>query len=101
MEHFVKSPSYGVDSPAYHWVRRLIGKWIVADYLPYHTVWTTAFRVMTRNLDPKCPDFGRKGIIVEVGDFLCSCCFLVSFYVVLISFFSYIVFVSCHYLYCC
>ena len=86
MEHFVKSPSYGVDSAAYHRVRRSIGKWIAADCLPYHTVQTTAFRAMTRSLDPKCPDFGRKGITVEVVDLLCKCWFLVSSYVVLVSF---------------
>ena len=67
MEHFVKSPSYGVDSAAYHRLRRSIGKWIAADCLPYCTAQTTVFRAMKRILDPKCPDFGRKGIIAEVG----------------------------------
>lgn len=91
MERFVKSPSYGVDSAAYHRLRRSIGKWIAADCLPYRTVQTTAFRAMTRSLDPKCPDFGRKGITTEVGNLLCRCCFLVSSSVVLVSFFHCIV----------
>ena len=91
MEHFVKSPSYGVDSAAYHRVRRSIGKWIAADRLPYRTAQTMTFRAMTRSLEPKCPDFGRKGISAQVGNLLCKCCFLVSFCVVLVSFFHCIV----------
>ena len=67
MKHFVKSPSYGVDSATYHRVRRSIGKWIAADCLPYLMVQTTAFRAMTRSLDPKCPNFGRKGITAGGG----------------------------------
>ena len=91
MEHFVKSPSYGVDSAAYLRVRRSIGKWIAADCLPYRTVQTMSFRFMTRSLDPKSPDFGRKVITAEVGNLLCKCCFLVSSCVVLVSFFHCIV----------
>ena len=91
MKHFVKSPSYGVDSAAYHRVRRSIGKWIAADCLPYRTVQTTAFRAMTRSLDPKCPDFGRKGITAEVGNLLCRRCFPVSSCIVLVSVFHCIV----------
>ena len=91
MKHFVKSPSYGFDSVAYHRVRRSIGEWIAADCLPYCTVQTTAFRAMTRSLDPKCPDFGRKGITAEVGNLLCRCCFPVSSCVVLVSVFHCIV----------
>ena len=90
-EHFAKSPSYRVDSVAYHWVRRSIGKWIAAGCLLYRTVQSTSFRSMTRSLDTKCPDFGRKGITAEVGNLLCRCCFLVFSCVVLVSVFHCIV----------
>ena len=49
---------------------------------------------MTRSLDPKCPDFGRKGISAEVGNLLCRCCFPVSSCVVLVSVFHCIVLFS-------
>ena len=52
MEHFVKSPSYGVDSAAYHRVMTSIGKWIAADCLPYRTVQTMTFRAMTKSFNP-------------------------------------------------
>ena len=48
-------------------------------------------QAMTRSLDPKCPDVGRKGITAEVGNLLCRCCFLVSSCVVLVYFFHCIV----------
>ena len=91
MEHFAKSPSYGADRTTYHRVRRSIGKWIATYCLPYHTVQTMAFKAMTRIFDPKCADFGRKGITVEVGNLLCKCHFPVSSCVVLVSFFHCIV----------
>ena len=50
-----------------------------------------AFRAMMRSLDPKCSDFGRKEITVEVGNLICRCHFLVSSSVVLVSFFHCIV----------
>ena len=56
------APSYGTDTQPYHWIKQTIAKWIAADCLPYRTVETAAFKVMTRNLDPKCPDFSRKAI---------------------------------------
>ena len=90
-EHLVKSPSYGVDSTAYHRVRRSIGKWIAANGLLYRKLQTTAFRAMTRSLDPKFPDFWRKGITAEVRNLLCKCCFPVSSCVVLVSVFHCIV----------
>ena len=39
---------------------------IVDDCLPYRAVETRTVRAMTRSLDPKCPDFGRKAIISKV-----------------------------------
>ena len=62
MRHTFAAPSYGTDTQLYHRIKRTIAKWIAADCLLYRTVETAAFRAMTRNLDPKCPDFGRKAI---------------------------------------
>ena len=62
MRHTFAAPSYGTDTQPYHWIKRTIVKWIVEDCLPYRTVETATFRAMMRNLDPKCPDFGRKAI---------------------------------------
>ena len=56
------APSYRTDTQPYHRIKRTIAKWIVVDCLPYRTVETVAFTAMTRSLDPKCPDFGRKAI---------------------------------------
>ena len=67
MRHTFAAPSYGTDMQPYHRIKRTIEKWIAADYLPYRTVDTAAFRTMTRNADPKCPDFGRKAITPQVG----------------------------------
>ena len=61
------APSYGTDMQPYHRIKRTIAKWIAADCLLYRTVETAAFRAMTRSLDPKCPDFGRKAITSQVG----------------------------------
>ena len=43
---------------------------------------------LDESLDPNCPDFGRKGIVMEVLNSFCKCCFLVSSSVVLISSFA-------------
>ena len=56
------APFYKINTQPYHQIKRTSAKWIATDCLPYRTVETTAFRAMTRNLDPKCPDFGRKVI---------------------------------------
>ena len=66
MRHTFTAPSYGTDTQPYHRIKRTIAKWIAADCLPYRTVETRAFRAMTRSLDPKCPDFGRKAITSQV-----------------------------------
>ena len=55
-------PSYGTDTQPFHRIKRTIAKWIAADCLPYKIVETAVFKAMTRNMDPKCPDFGRKAI---------------------------------------
>ena len=62
MRHTFATPSYGTDTQPFHRIKRTIAKWIAADCLPYKTVETRAFRAMTRSLDPKCPDFGRKAM---------------------------------------
>ena len=67
MRHTFVAPSYGTNTQLYHRIKRAIAKWIAADCLPYRTVETAAFRVMERNLDPKCPNFGRKAITSQVG----------------------------------
>ena len=54
----------------------------------------TTFSAMMIMLDPKYPNFGRKGIIIDGGNLFCRCCFLVSSYVFLISFFYGIVLFS-------
>ena len=67
MRRTFAAPSYGTDMQPYHRIKRIIAKWIAADCLPYRTMETAMFRAMTRNLDPKCPDFGRKAITSQVG----------------------------------
>ena len=71
--------SYGTDTQLYHRIKRTIAKWIAADCLPYRTMETAAFRAMTRNLDPKCPDFGRKAIDSQVGHYHEYCSVFPSF----------------------
>ena len=61
------TPSYGTDTQPNHRIKRTIAKWIATDCLPYRTVETATFKAMTRNLDPKCPDFGKKAITSQVG----------------------------------
>ena len=58
--------SYGTDMQPFHRIKRTIAKWIAADCLPYRTMETATFRAMTRSLDPKCPDFGRKAMTSHV-----------------------------------
>ena len=60
------TPSYGTDTQPFHRIKRTIAKWIAADCLPYRTVETATFKAMTRSLDPKCPDFGRKAMTSQV-----------------------------------
>ena len=59
--------SYGTDTQPYHRIKRTIAKWIAVDCLLYIIMEATTFMAMTRNLDPKCPDFGRKAITSQVG----------------------------------
>ena len=58
--------SYGTDTQPFHRIKWTIAKWIAADCLLYRTVEMHAFRAMTRSLDPKCPDFGRKAMTSQV-----------------------------------
>ena len=67
MRRTFDAPSYGTDMQPYHQIKRTILEWIAADCLPYRIVETAAFKAMTMNLDPKCPDFGRKAITSQVG----------------------------------
>ena len=60
------APSYQTDTQPFHWIKRTIAKWIATDCLPYRTVEMHTFRAMTRSLDLKCPDFGRKAITSQV-----------------------------------
>ena len=60
------APSYETDTQPHHQIKRTIANWIAADCLPYRIVETAAFRAMTRSLDLKCPDFGRKAITPQV-----------------------------------
>ena len=69
MRRTFAAPSYGIDTQLHHQIKRTIAKWIVADCLPHRTVETTTFKAMTRNLDPKCPDFGKKAITSQVGHY--------------------------------
>ena len=71
--------SYGTDTQPYHWIKRTIAKWIAADCLPYRIVETAAFKAMTRNLNPKCSDFGRKAITSQVGHCHEYCSVLLAF----------------------
>ena len=69
---------YRPETQAYKRLRRAIGKWIAADCIQYSVVESEAFRSMTRNLDPKCPAFGRKAITSQVSIFV-----VVSFHALL------------------
>ena len=60
------APSYRTDTQPFHQIKRTIAKWIAADCLPYRTMEMRVFRAMTRSLDPKCPDFGRKAMTSQV-----------------------------------
>ena len=51
----------------YHQIKQIIVNWIAEDCLIYRTVKTHTSRAMTRSLDPKCPNFGRKAITSQVG----------------------------------
>ena len=66
MQRTFAAPSYGIDTQPFNRIKRTIAKWIAADCLPYRIVETRAFRAMTRSLDPKCPDFGRKAMTSQV-----------------------------------
>ena len=66
MRHTFAALSYGTDMQPFHRIKRTIAKWIAADCLPYRTVEMCTFRAMTRSLDPKCPDFGRKTMTSQV-----------------------------------
>ena len=60
------TPSYGTDTQSFHQIKWTIAKWIAVDCLPYRVVETCTFRAITRSLDPKCPDFGRKAMTSQV-----------------------------------
>ena len=86
MRHTFAAPSYRIDVPPYHQIKRTIAKWIAAHCLLYRTVETTALRAMTRNLDSKCPDISRKAIISQMGHCHEYCSVLLTFFNM---FFSY------------
>ena len=69
MRHTFAAPSYEPDMQPYNRFKRTIAKWIVVDCLPYRIVEMCAFRAMTRSLDPKWPNFGRKAITSQVGHY--------------------------------
>ena len=79
MRRTFAAPSYRTDTQPYHRIKRTIAKRIAADCLPCRTVETRAFRAMTRNLDPKCPDFSRKAITSQVGHYHEYCSVLPEF----------------------
>ena len=66
MRRTFAAPSYWTDTQPFHWIKRTIAKWIAADCLPCRIVEMCGFRAMTRSLDPKCPDFGRKAMTSQV-----------------------------------
>ena len=66
MRHTFAALSYRTDTQPFHRIKQTIAKWIAADCLPYRTVEMRAFKAMTRSLDPKCPDFGRKAMTSQV-----------------------------------
>ena len=63
MQFTIAAPSYKTDTQPSHRIKQKIAKWIAANGLPYKTVEICLFSMMTRRLDPKCPDFSRKAII--------------------------------------
>ena len=73
MRRTFAAPSYGTDMQPFHWIKQTIAKWIAVDCLPYKIVETHTFRAMTRSLDPKCPDFGRKAMTSQVRHCLEYC----------------------------
>ena len=66
MQRTFAAPSYGTDTQPFHRIKRTIAKWIAVDCLLYRIVETHVFRAMTRSLDLKCPDFGRKAMTLQV-----------------------------------
>ena len=68
----------------------------------FHTTWCKPPRSWLRReaWTPSAPNFGRKGITIEVLNLFCRCCFLVSsnsgFFLPLHCF----AFLVCHYLHC-
>ena len=60
------APSYGIDMQPFHRIKQTIAKWIAVDCLTYRIVETRTFRAMTKSLDPKCPEFGRKAMTSQV-----------------------------------
>ena len=68
------------DMQPYNRIKRTIAKWIAADSLPYRIVETCVFKAMMRNLDPKCPDFGRKAITFQLGHYPEYCLVLPAFF---------------------
>ena len=66
MRHTFAALSYGIDTQPFHRIKRTIAKRRVADCLLYRTMKTRVLRAMTRSLDPKCPDFGRKAMTSQV-----------------------------------
>ena len=66
MRRTFAAPSYRTDTQPFHRIKRTIAKWIAADCLLYRIVETRTFRAMTRSLDPKCPNFGRKAMTSQM-----------------------------------
>ena len=104
MEHFVKSPNYGVNSAAYHRVREIDWKMDCCRLPSIPHGADHGVQGYDEKLGSQVPRLWQEGDhCIEVGNLLCKCCFLVSSCVVLVSFFHCIVlfFFFCHYLYCC
>ena len=66
MRRTFAAPSYRTDTQPFHRIKRTIAKWTATNCLAYKTVEMHAFRAMSRSLDPKCPNFGRKAMTSQM-----------------------------------
>lgn len=63
MQRTFSAPCYWTNTHPDHRMKQTIAKWIPMDCILYTTMETHTFRALTRSLDLKCPNFGRKATI--------------------------------------
>ena len=74
LDRFVRLEPYKTGGQAYKRLRKAVASWVARDCMPMSAVETDAFRAMTREFDPRCPNFGRKAMAAEVSCYPVWCC---------------------------